>query len=256
VSLRTGASQLIRRYVKPALRRVWPRRHLNLNGIRVNYFHSLDGGGIAFGQDYIPYLRNRGMPCQERTFEWCAGPGFIGFSLLGCGLTKTLCLADINPSAVAACRRSINDNALAARVDVYQSDNLVDIPQWEKWDLVVGNPPHFGDEQAASMLLHDPAWRIHPLLLLHDPGWRIHREFFSQVGAHLKPGGVIVLQENSQGSTTETFREMIEEAGLEIAFVEFGPRHRTEYGHIYYVGVVRRGDAVPRWAKGAIFSSS
>jgi Methyltransferase small domain len=178
----TALKRLVRQYGKPALRRIWPWRHKNLNGIRVNYLHRLDGGGTAFGQDYIPYLRNRGMPRQARTFEWCAGPGFIGFSLLGCCLTETLCLADINPDAVRACRRSINDNKLAGRVDVYRSDNLADIPSFEKWDIVVGNPPHFPDERVGN-------------LLLYDPGWRIHREFFSQVGAHLKPGGVIVLQE-------------------------------------------------------------
>jgi len=120
------------------------------------------------------------------------------------------------------------------------SDNLAGIPPFEKWDLVVGNPPHFPDEHAGS-------------LILHDPGWQIHREFFSQVGDHLKPGGVIVLQENSEGSTAESFREMIEKAGLEISFVEFGPKRRTPHPHIYYIGIVRRGDDVPTWAKGAIF---
>jgi len=70
----TAAKRLVRQYIKPALRRMWPWRHKNLNGIRVNYLYRLDGGGTSFGQDYIPYLRNRGMPRQARTFEWCAGP--------------------------------------------------------------------------------------------------------------------------------------------------------------------------------------
>jgi hypothetical protein len=98
----TAAKHLVRQYVKPVLRRMWPWRHKNLNGIRVNYLHRLDGGGTAFGQGYIPYLRNRGMPRQARTFEWCAGPGFIGFSLLGCGLTETLCLTDIEAKRAQA----------------------------------------------------------------------------------------------------------------------------------------------------------
>src|SRR6478672_1928487 len=100
--------------IKPALSRPWPR-HQRFYGIRINYKLDLDGGGRSYGQDLIVYLRNRGMPKQARTFEWCAGPGFIGFSLLGLGLTETLCLADINPKAVAACRRSIKTNALATR---------------------------------------------------------------------------------------------------------------------------------------------
>ena len=102
-------------------------------------------------KSFFDYLRNRGMPKQARTFEWCAGPGFIGFRLLGAGLTETLCLADINPQAVAACRRSIKDNALAARVNVYQSDNLANIPQSEQWDLVVGNPPWWSDDYVGDL---------------------------------------------------------------------------------------------------------
>jgi 16S rRNA G1207 methylase RsmC len=57
------------------------------------------------------------------------------------GFCKTLCLADINPEAVEACRRTVADNRLEARVSVYASNNLRDIPDGEKWDLVVSNPP-------------------------------------------------------------------------------------------------------------------
>jgi predicted RNA methylase len=228
--------------IKPALSRPWPR-HRNFYGIRINYNQDLEGGGCSFGQDLIVYLRNRGMPKQARTFEWCAGPGFIGFSLLGLGLTETLCLADINPQAVAACRRSIKDNGLAPCVNVYQSDNLSNIPQSEQWNLVVGNPPWYSDDE----YLGD--------LRAHDPDWRIHRTFFAQVGGHLKPGGIIVLMENNYASTSETFRNMISSAGLDIVFVEYGSKHRTPHVHVYYLGIARRGDAVPDWARGSIFSS-
>ena len=215
--MRRLLSWLVPLQMKPALRRLWPwPRHKTFYGIRVNYMDHLDGGGSTFGQNFIVYLRNRGMPKQARTFEWCAGPGFIGFSLLGVGLTETLCLADINPQAVAACRRSIKDNALAARVNVYQSDNLANIPQSEQWDLVVGNPPWYSDEYVGD-------------LLAHDPDWRIHRTFFAQVGGHLKPGGIIILEENNYASTSETFRNMISSAGLDIVFVEFGSKRRTPH---------------------------
>lgn len=228
-----------RDFVKPALRCVWPWRHKNLNGIRVNYKHHLDGGGYHFGQEYIPYLKNRGMPQMERTFEWCAGPAFIGFSLLGAGLTRTLCLADINPEAVDVCRHTIRDNSLSDKINVYLSDNFAGIPASEQWDLVVGNPPHYPDEFVGQ-------------LRAHDPDWKIHRSFFAGVERHLKPGGVIVLQENSQGSTAETFTEMISAGGLKTIFVEYGPRKRTRFGHIYYIGIMRSEDAVPEWAQGTI----
>ena len=101
---------------------------------------------------------------------------------------------------MTACRRTIADNGLSGKVTVYHSDNLSAIPIEERWDLVVGNPPFF-DNGAFH-------------LRAYDRGWQLHREFFATIGRFLRPGGIIVLQENNLGSTAETFREMIETAGL------------------------------------------
>ena len=224
-------------HIKPALRRMRPYNEVADAGVRVSYKKHLDGGGSTFGQDFIPVLRGRGMPRVQRAFEWCAGPGFIGFSLLANGLTETLCLADVNPEAVAACRRTIARNALEKRAAAYLSDNLKDIPAAEQWDLVVSNPPHFLDEGVGH-------------LRYHDPDWRVHRGFFGSVVPHLKSGGVIVLQENNRGSTVDMFREMIVAAGLQIVFVQDCAPGKTAHDHMYYVGIMRKGDQAPGWAKG------
>src|SRR5262245_48283312 len=120
--------------------KVWLKK--NIGGIDISYLPHLDGGGGGFGQKFIPFLKNRNMPTQESVFEWCCGPGFIGFSLLGNCLCETLCLADINGEAIEACANTLRDNDLGGRVSTYISDNLKSIPYTEKWDLVVANPPH------------------------------------------------------------------------------------------------------------------
>ena len=117
---RTGVSwqRIEHGTIKPWLRRMRPYREATYSGVRVSYKSHLDGGGSTFGQDFIPLLRERGMPKVQRAFEWCTGPGFIGFSLLAHGLTETLCLADVNPEAVAACRRTVARNGLERSVAV------------------------------------------------------------------------------------------------------------------------------------------
>jgi 16S rRNA G1207 methylase RsmC len=228
-----------RRYIKPWLNKFNGWKQVSYGGTRVFFKKHLDGGGSAFGQDFIPFLELRHVPRCQRVFEWCAGPGFIGFSLLAHGLAETLCLADINPEAVEACRRTIVENGLAERVSAYRSDNLKDIPDFERWDLVVGNPPHFADDWVGD-------------LRSYDHGWHVHRDFFAGIGRHLKPGGVIVLQENNAGSTAETFAPMIESSDLSTVFVaECRPR-RTSYDRFYYLGIMRRGDPTPPWASGPI----
>jgi SAM-dependent methyltransferase len=223
-------------HVKPFLRRMRPYRETSYGGLRVSHKAHLDGGGSTFGQAFLPLLRRRGMPKVARAFEWCAGPGFIGFSLLAGGLCDTLCLADVNSEAVAACRRTVLRNRLEAQVAVYHSDNLHDIPASEQWDLVVGNPPHFID----SGIGH---------LRYHDPDWRVHRGFFAKIAQHLKPGGVIVLQENNAGSTPATFAPLIAEAGLVVVFEQDAAPTRTKDPNMFYLGIMRPGDPVPAWAR-------
>jgi predicted RNA methylase len=231
-----------RRVVKPRLRRLKPWRHAVYGNVRVSYRDHLDGGGRTSGMEYLPLFHDLGMPLQPRVFEWCAGPGFIGFALLGHGFCDTLCLADINPEAAEACQRTIEQNGLAERVTAYQSDNLNDIPASEQWDLVVGNPPHFIDISPGE-------------LRFHDEGWNLHRLFFAAIGGFLKPSGMVVLLENNRGSTAETFRSMIEAAGLSIVFVRGCEGRRTPYTRTYYLGIARRGDTIPDWARTAGMSS-
>jgi len=223
-----------RLYVKPWLNKFDAWKHVSYGDTTVYFKKHLDGGGSDFGQDFIPFLRMHEMPPQHRVFEWCAGAAFIGFSLLAHGFAETLCLADINPLAVEACRRTVRHNGLDDRVSVYVSDNLTDIPQSEQWDLVVGSPPHLADDFIGD-------------LRTYDGDWHIHRGFFANVARFLKPGGVIVLQENNCGSTIETFAPMIEAGGLQTVFVSECRPQRTSYHRFYFIGVMRRGDSLPHW---------
>jgi methylase of polypeptide subunit release factors len=220
--------------VRPFLRWARPSRHVRFAGIDISYRSELDGGGTEFGQQFIPFLKSRGMPKQKRVFEWCSGPGFIGFSMLGHGLCETLCLSDINPAAVSSCQHSVRVNELSDRVSVYQSDNLKNIPHTEIWNLIVSNPPHFVDQYEGD-------------IRAHDPDWQIHKNFFGMVSDHLAEEGVIVLQENNRGSTVETFRSMIEQSGLEIFFTHGDYPALTTESSFYFIGVGRRGQR-PTWA--------
>lgn len=88
-------------------------------------------------------------------------------------------------------------------------------------------------------------------LRCHDPDWRIHREFFNTVTPYLSANGVIILQENTAGSTTDTFRDMIAGAGLAIVFSQGSPPQRTADHRFYYIGIMRKDAAPPSWARPA-----
>lgn len=222
-------------FVRRILRRMRPTKRVTLGGVRIVYKSGLDRGDIEIGQSFIPFLLSQGMPKQRRLFEWCSGPGFIGFSMLGYELCETVCLADNSPTAVACCKHTVRLNHLGDRVSVYHSNNLKSIPACERWNLVVSNSPQFVRQYQED-------------ICAQDPDWDSHREFFNTIHAHLASDGVIVLQENNQDSTVETFREMIDAAGLEIVFTHGDHKEPTKESVLYFIGIVKKGSRVPGWA--------
>ena len=200
-------------------------------GLDVYYYPELDGGGTILAASFVDFIQKR--VTQEssfgRAFEWCSGPGFIGFALLAEGACERLCLADINPRAVECVAQTVSANRLQDRVSYYVSDNFDTIPETEVFDLVVSNPPNFfamnTDHRFYSSFISD--------LRPHDPGWKIHSSFYTHVGRYLSPGAFLCVSEvephektvfipdsepvpfdSRPGPPIEDFKRMIEAGGL------------------------------------------
>ncbi|PIQ89274.1 MAG: hypothetical protein COV72_03920 [Candidatus Omnitrophica bacterium CG11_big_fil_rev_8_21_14_0_20_42_13] len=173
--------------------------------IKVSYLSCLEGGGRNFGQEFIRVVKDR-FGKVSHIFEYCAGPGFIGFSLLAHGLCNRLTVADINPDAVECCKKTIKDNNLENKAVVYLSDCLDSIPQTERWDLVVSNPPHWPSDEN----------KYRDNIRNFDPCLIIHKKFYRDVKKFLKLGGQILFQECELATTIKDFQPMIEDNGLEI----------------------------------------
>lgn len=207
--------------------------------IKVVFTRDLDGGGTNFGQDYLRILKQENLKVRH-AIEWCCGPAFIGFSLLANGFCERLTLIDINPLAIDAVKNTIKKHRLENVVQIHHSDSLDSVPRGEPWDLVVGNPPHSGTDEHFD-------WG--PDLIYKDLGWHIHRRFFEKVGQHLSPDGIILLQENSDCSTPETFAEMAEANGFKSIHTSMCPGYP-----IFYEGWMLK-DAEPRMSPGSGFNS-
>lgn len=225
------ALRTIRRWASRIRRRTLTWRH---GSIDITYVYDLDGGGSFAAPDYARVIRAHTDKVFERGFEWCSGPGFIGFSLLADGIAKSFCFADINPRAIDSVRKTIARNSLTERVAAYVSDNLESVPVTEQFDLVVGNPPSY----AGLNPRHPLFARFKDDLRPNDPGWRVHRRFFQTIRRHLRPGAMLFIAEVlinelvvhtpgfeepydiRQRPPIDDFREMIRDAGLELVAVE------------------------------------
>jgi Methyltransferase small domain len=215
------AAKLVRKLTRGRLAPHWPESIVAYYG-EIAVFDKPDQhlGGLAFGRDFPRVLNELGIGRRPRLFEFCAGPGYIGYSLLEAGWCESLALSDINPNAVSSARFTAAHNALEDRVDVYVSDVLDQIPADERWDLVVANPPHF--PRAKTDLRH------------YDPSWEMHRRFYATVGRHMNPRGLVLMVENADGSDPELFEEMIRAGGGEPGVVHPGTDIHGKPNGLYY----------------------
>lgn len=179
-------------------------KYLTVRFNDIHVFHSaeLHGGGTTHGQQFIPVIREL-FGKVSRVFETCAGPGYIGFSVLSEKLCDSLCLSDINPLAIEAIKHTIDANSLEDRVSYFLSDGMKDVPDSERFDLVILNPPHFSGGVTRG-------------IIANDTDWLMHERFYSDIAGYLTPDGSILVIENYHGSSEQDFVSMIENAGLTI----------------------------------------
>jgi len=205
------------------------RQVFDANGINVYYYPENDGGGRYFGQDYIRVIKEK-YPGKtfNNCYEWCAGPGFIGYALLSNNLCNHLYLTDIWPPAIVDARVTQSylqdDLKNCVRAEIFEKIEF--LPNSWKFDLIVANPPHYHN------IVH-PDNNTNRIGL--DSNWDIHKEFYKHIGSHLNDDGIILIQESYDSSSLDTFKYMIEENGLEITNCfdsRFKPFYFIEVRHL------------------------
>lgn len=183
--------------------------------------------GLALGRDFPRVLNELGIGRCRRLFEFCAGPGYIGYALFASGWCETLALSDIDAESIATAMRTAAHNGIEHRVAGYASDVLDDIPEHERWDVVVANPPAF--ESHPDKVLSDGDWDRG-----FDTNWNVRRRFYASVKAHMSPGGVVVMSENLRGSDPDVFADMIRAGGGEPRAVHVGTDVHGRANGVYY----------------------
>jgi len=193
-------------------------------GIKIKYHPSMEGGGIYRSPMFIEVLS---LIAPNRIFnhclEWCSGPGFIGFSLLGKGLCKQLDLADIwQPSLTAA-----NAVKSPCKVDTWHIRNLCDIQPPRMYDLIVANPPWW-----PGNLLPNQQNRLGA-----DPELATLKKFFIDAKNYLTHDGLIVLGEGQTYTGPKDIVNVLADTGLELTQV----LERSDQWH-WFAGIEHKRD--------------
>lgn len=135
----------------------------------------LDGAGKLLAPVFAELLYDRRV---KTIYEWCCGPAWIGLWLLEQGICQELVVSDINQKAIDCVRRTVSRHNYPVRS--YLSDNLKGIPEHEKFDIIVANPPNYVNIQADH-----PMGFLRYDLRPSDIDWKIHRNFYNNIRKYM-----------------------------------------------------------------------
>lgn len=211
------------------------RRTVDWWGINLCYSDTNNGGGLFFASDFVNTAKKLwGNRAFNHVFEWCSGPGFLGYALLANNMCNRLTLSDINDSALDEAKHTADTNNLSDRVDVYHSDVWDSVPSEHCYDLIIGNPPWY-----CSTNYWNERWSFEERIYL-DVDWNAHRKFYSEAGNRLTDDGSILLLEGSYGSGLNTWSSMIADAGLKVEDHFLGDWHTPAVGKFsYYIHLTK-----------------
>ena len=189
------------------------------NGIVLSNIYDLDGGGSTHYRDFLEIINIKGKRSYTRALEWCAGPAFIGYAMLGNNICDHLVLMDIYEPAIVSCRNTAINNNLYDSITTYCIDAISKLPTTEKFDLVLGNPPHvsnrneFIDHMMLEAKEHGDTLLEYNIdlatRLVVDQDQAIHIEFFKNICKYLLPSADLFISEPGNG---EMMPEIIEYA--------------------------------------------
>ena len=145
----------------------------------------------------VEYLLDHVLPAFEKAetppgiLDLCTGSGAIGLSLAHYFKPGQVWLSDVSVAALAVAKKNAKRLGLT-QVGFFESDLFQNIKG--TFELIVSNPPYIPD--AVIGRLQRDIQDYEPRLALSGgpSGLDIYRRIAAEAGAHLKPGGYLMLE--------------------------------------------------------------
>jgi release factor glutamine methyltransferase len=120
------------------------------------------------------------------------GSGCIAIAMAKELPASTIYATDISAAALAVARRNALRHRLSERMRFSEGNLLDTVPT--QFDLVASNPPYIGRRESAALMRevrdHEPEIALYG----GEEGYELYADLITQSAAHLKPGGILVLE--------------------------------------------------------------
>ena len=133
--------------------------------------------------------------------DLCTGSGCIAIATALAFPDARVDAVDISPDALAVARINVDRHDLADYVNLLQSDLFGAIGS-KKYDLIVSNPPYVSHAEWAALPLE---YHAEPRIGLEsgETGLDCVNTILKQAKAHLKPGGLLIVEVGSSAEALE-----------------------------------------------------
>ena len=122
--------------------------------------------------------------------DLCTGSGAIGLSIATLVPGAKVTLADVSAGALEVARKNAKLLNVSAE---FRTGDLFEAVQWDKFDLIVSNPPYIPSGELAEL---QREVQFEPTMALDGgaDGLDFYRRIASEAGEHLNPGGSVYLE--------------------------------------------------------------
>jgi ribosomal protein L3 glutamine methyltransferase len=171
---------------------------------------------IDGGMDYFLH------PATHKVLDLCTGNGSLAVIAASVFPDVAVTASDLSTDALAVAQINVQKHGLQDRITLVASDGLTapELVAQGPFDLIVCNPPYVNRQSMADL----PAeYRAEPAMALDgnarggSDGMDFVRSLLSEVAAHLKPRGVLVLEIGNERPYFEAAFPSLEVVWLETS---------------------------------------
>jgi ribosomal protein L3 glutamine methyltransferase len=133
--------------------------------------------------------------------DLCTGSGCLAIIAADAFPKAQVDAVDLSADALALAAENVSDHDLSSRVQLHRGDLFAPV-RGRQYDLIVSNPPYVPEATMRGLppeYLHEPRMA----LAAGDDGMDIVRRLLQQARAHLKPGGLLVVEIGGERHTVE-----------------------------------------------------
>lgn len=135
----------------------------------------------------------RAMP-EPRIIDIGTGSGCIAVSIAKRHKTAVVTAVDVSPTALEVARRNAEKHGVADRIRFFEGDLFAPVPEGERFDFVLSNPPYIPAEDLAGLQREVRDHEPHLALDGGPGGFDVFDRLITAARSYLEPGGHLMIE--------------------------------------------------------------